>query len=114
MKRIMGRTDDMLIIRGINVFPSQIEAVLMQMEETEPHYQIVVERKGALDELEILVEVNERIFSDEIKRLEDIERKIEKEVESTLGISVKVKLAEPKSIQRSEGKAKRVIDKRVF
>ena len=114
MKRIMGRTDDMLIIRGVNVFPSQIEAVLMQMEETEPHYQIVVERRGALDELEVVVEVNEKIFSDEIKRLEDIERKIEKEIESTLGISVKVKLAEPRSIQRSEGKAKRVIDKRVL
>ena len=112
MKRIMGRTDDMLIIRGVNVFPSQIEAVLMQMEETEPHYQIVVDRVGALDELEIQVEVNEGIFSDQIKRLEDIERKIEKEIESALGISVKVKLAEPKSIQRSEGKAKRVIDKR--
>ena len=112
MKRIMGRTDDMLIIRGVNVFPSQIEAVLMQMEETEPHYQIVVDRVGALDELEIQVEVNEGIFSDQIKRLEGIERKIEKEIESALGISVKVKLAEPKSIQRSEGKAKRVIDKR--
>lgn len=112
MKRIMGRTDDMLIIRGVNVFPSQIEAVLMQMEETEPHYQIVVDRVGALDELEIQVEVNEGIFSDQIKRLEDIERKIEKEIESALGISVKAKLAEPKSIQRSEGKAKRVIDKR--
>ncbi len=112
MKRIMGRTDDMLIIRGVNVFPSQIEAILMRIEETEPHYQIVVDRKGALDELEVQVEVNEGIFSDEIKRLEDIERKIEREIESTLGISVKVRLAEPRSIQRSEGKAKRVIDKR--
>jgi phenylacetate-CoA ligase len=112
MKRIMGRTDDMLIIRGVNVFPSQIEAILMQVEETEPHYQIVVDRKGALDELEVQVEVNERIFSDEIKRLEDIEKKIEKEIEGTLGISVKVRLAEPRSIQRSEGKAKRVVDKR--
>jgi phenylacetate-CoA ligase len=112
MKRIMGRTDDMLIIRGVNVFPSQIEAVLMPIEETEPHYQIVVDRKGALDELEVQVEVNERIFSDEIKRLEEIERRIEKEIESALGISAKVRLAEPRSIQRSEGKAKRVIDKR--
>ena len=112
MKRIMGRTDDMLIIRGVNVFPSQIEAILMQIEETEPHYQIVVDRKGALDELEVQVEVNEGIFSDEIKRLEDIEKKIEKEIEGTLGISVKVRLAEPRSIQRSEGKAKRVVDKR--
>ncbi|MDH7498922.1 MAG: phenylacetate--CoA ligase, partial [candidate division NC10 bacterium] len=112
MRRISGRTDDMLIIRGVNVFPSQIEAVLMRIEETEPHYQIVVDRKGALDELEVQVEVNERIFSDEIKRLEEIERKIEREIEGALGISVKVKLAEPRSIQRSEGKAKRVIDKR--
>jgi phenylacetate-CoA ligase len=102
----------MLIIRGVNVFPSQIEAVLMPIEETEPHYQIVVDRKGALDELEVQVEVNERIFSDEIKRLEEIERRIEKEIESALGISAKVRLAEPRSIQRSEGKAKRVIDKR--
>jgi phenylacetate-CoA ligase len=74
----------------------------------------VVDRKGALDELEVQVEVNEKIFSDEIKRLEDIERKIEKEIESALGISVKVKLAEPRSLQRSEGKARRVIDKRVL
>jgi phenylacetate-CoA ligase len=112
MKRIMGRTDDMLIIRGVNVFPSQIEEVLMQIEETEPHYQIVVDRKGALDEMEVQVEVNERIFSDQIKRLEEIERKIQSEIESALGISVSVKLAEPRSIQRSEGKAKRVIDRR--
>lgn len=112
MRRIMGRTDDMLIIRGVNVFPSQIESILMEIEETEPHYQIIVDRKGALDELEVQVEVSEKIFSDEIRRLESIEHKIESEIRNMLGISVKVKLVEPKAIQRSEGKAKRVIDRR--
>jgi phenylacetate-CoA ligase len=112
MKRLMGRTDDMLVIRGVNVFPSQIESVLIDIEETEPHYLIYVNRVGHLDELEIHIEVNEKIFSDEIKRLEQIEQKIKKEIESVLGISAKIKLVEPKTIQRSEGKAKRVIDNR--
>jgi phenylacetate-CoA ligase len=112
MERLMGRTDDMLIVRGVNVFPSQIEEVLVRVEGVEPHYQIIVERAGALDELEVQVEMNERLISDEIRKLETVERKIEDEIESTLGITVKVKLVEPKSIARSEGKAKRVIDKR--
>ena len=112
MERLMGRTDDMLIVRGVNVFPSQIEEVLVRVEGVEPHYQIIVERAGALDELEVQVEMNERLISDEIRKLETIERKIEDEIESMLGITVKVKLVEPKSIARSEGKAKRVIDKR--
>ncbi len=112
ISRIKGRTDDMLIIRGINVFPSQIETVLMGIKETLPHYQIVVTREEALDELEVQVEVNERCFSDEIRGLEALERKIRKEIESVLAIAVRVKLVEPKTIVRSEGKAKRVVDMR--
>lgn len=112
MERIMGRTDDMLIIRGVNVFPSQIEEVLVNIEGIEPHYQIVIDRVGALDELEVHVEMNERLISDEIKGLEVVERKIKNDIESVLGIKVGLKLVEPKTIARSEGKAKRVIDKR--
>jgi len=112
MERIMGRTDDMLIIRGVNVFPSQIEEVLVRIEGTEPHYQIVVDRVGKLDVLELHVEMNERMISDEIKELERTETKIRGEIESLLGIKVDVKLVEPKTIARSEGKAKRVIDRR--
>lgn len=114
MSKVTGRTDDMLIIRGVNVFPSQIESVLLSIGETAPHYMLVVDRIDNLDTLEIQVEITPQLFSDEVKRLEDIERKIKKEVESTLGIGAKVKLVEPKTIQRSEGKAKRVIDKRVL
>jgi len=113
MHRLLGRTDDMLIIRGVNVFPSQIEHVLMQIEETEPHYQIVVDRGSThLDEVEIMVEVEESFFSDETKKLEKIREKIEYEIRSELGISAIIRLVEPKSIERSVGKAKRVIDKR--
>ncbi len=112
IQRIMGRTDDMLIIRGVNVFPSQIEEVLVNIEGVEPHYQIIVDRVGALDVLEVQVEMNEKLLSDEIKELEALERKIQSEIESMLGIKVGVKLVEPKTIARSEGKAKRVIDKR--
>jgi phenylacetate-CoA ligase len=112
MDRISGRTDDMLIIRGVNVFPSQIESVLMTVEGVEPHYQLIVTREGSLDVLEIQVEVNEPVFSDRIKGLEALAKKIEHEIKDLLGVSCKVKLVEPKTIQRSEGKAKRVIDKR--
>jgi phenylacetate-CoA ligase len=112
MNRVSGRTDDMLIIRGVNVFPSQIESVLMEIEEAEPHYEILVERKGNLDELGLRVEVNEKIFSDEVRKLEAIQRRIQNEIESVLGISIKVTLVEPKTIERSEGKAKRVKDLR--
>jgi len=113
MERIMGRTDDMLIIRGVNVFPSQIEEVLVNIEGIEPHYQIVINRVGALDELDVHVEMNERLISDEIKGLENVERRIKNDIESVLGIKVGVKLVEPKTIARSEGKAKRVIDNRM-
>lgn len=112
MERVSGRSDDMLIIRGVNVFPSQIESVLLEIGQTAPHYLLIVDRKDNLDTLEIWVEMNQSMFSDQIKKIEDVERKIKKEVESTLGISAKVKLVEPKTIERSEGKAKRVIDKR--
>ena len=112
MRRVSGRTDDMLIIRGVNVFPSQIESVLMEIEEVEPHYEIVVERKGSLDDLQLRVEVNERLFSDEIRKLEAVQKRIQNELESVLGISIKVTLVEPKTIERSEGKAKRVRDLR--
>ncbi len=112
MDRISGRTDDMLIIRGVNIFPSQIEEVLMTIEGVEPHYQLIVSRDGSLDLLEVQVEVNEAIFSDEIKALETLSKRIEHEIKDLLGVSTEVKLVEPKTIQRSEGKAKRVIDMR--
>ena len=112
ISKIRGRTDDMLIIRGVNVFPSQIESVLLEVEGAKPHYQLIVDRTGSLDQLEVQVEVDEGIFSDEIKVLEELERRIHREIESVLGLSVAVKLVEPRSIERSMGKAKRVIDKR--
>jgi phenylacetate-CoA ligase len=114
MDRITGRSDDMLIIRGVNVFPSQIEAVLMGVEGLEPHYQIIVDRVGNLDTLELQVEVSERLFAnaDEVKVLQNTERRIAKDIKDYLGISAKVKLVEPKSLQRSEGKASRVQDRR--
>jgi len=112
MERISGRTDDMLIIRGVNVFPSQIESVLMSIEGTEPHYLIVVDRVDRLDQIEVQVEVRQEIFSDEVRRLEDFQEKIAHEINSNLGVHAKVKLVEPKTIERSMGKAKRVIDKR--
>ncbi len=114
MERVSGRTDDMLIIRGVNVFPSQIESVLMDVEGVEPHYQLIVTREGSLDMLEVQVEVNESVFSDEIKGLERLARRVEEDIKDLLGVSCKVRLVEPKTIQRSEGKAKRVIDQRVL
>jgi phenylacetate-CoA ligase len=112
MNKCLGRSDDMLIIRGVNVFPSQIETVLLEISETKPHYLLIVDRVNNLDVLEIWVEVEGQFFSDEIKKLEDLKRKIQHNIESTLGISASIKLVEPKTIERSEGKAKRVIDKR--
>jgi phenylacetate-CoA ligase len=112
MQKCAGRSDDMLIIRGVNVFPSQIESVLLEISETKPHYLLIVDRHNNLDTLEIWVEVDEIFFSDEIRKLESLTKKITHEIQSTLGISVKVKLVEPKTIERSEGKAKRVIDRR--
>jgi phenylacetate-CoA ligase len=112
MDKVSGRSDDMLIIRGVNVFPSQIEALLMEVEGVEPHYQIVVDRRGALDDIEVMVEVGEEIFSDELKVLNALAETIATRMRSTLGISAKITLVEPSTIERSAGKAKRVIDKR--
>jgi phenylacetate-CoA ligase len=112
MEKCKGRSDDMLIIRGVNVFPSQIESVLLEMSETAPHYLLIVEREGNLDTLKLMVEVQEQFFSDEIRQLEALRKKITHKLQSTLGISVDVKLVEPKTIERTAGKAKRVIDNR--
>lgn len=113
MAKVMGRSDDMLIIRGVNVFPSQIESILFDTKGVQPHYQIIVDRKNNMDTIEVQVEINEEIFSDEIKKLQALEKKIVKDIKDVIGVSAIVKLVEPKSITRSEGKAQRVIDKRV-
>lgn len=112
MNKVLGRSDDMLIIRGVNVFPSQIEGVLVEIADVSPHYQIVVDRVDNTDMLEVQVEVSAELFSDEVKRLEALEHKIKADIQSVLGIGVDVTLVEPKTIARSEGKAKRVIDNR--
>ncbi len=112
MRKTMGRSDDMLIIKGVNVFPSQIEEVLVAVEGCEPHYQLVVDRVGALDVLEVRIEVTENIFFDEMKRQKAFLETVEKRIESVLGVGVTVRLVEPNSIPRQEGKASRVIDKR--
>ncbi len=112
MKKTMGRTDDMIIIRGVNIFPSQIEEILFDIEGCEPHYQLVLTNEGPLDSLEVQVEVTENIFFDEMKKQRSFLEHIEKRIKSTLGVGVTVKLVEPKSMPRHEGKAVRVIDKR--
>ena len=114
MTKPAGRTDDMLIIRGVNVFPSQIESVLMENRTTRPHYQLEVDRKGNLDTLTVKVEINDTVFSDDIKSLQTMENKIATDIKETLGVSARVMLVEPKTIQRSQGKAVRVIDNRKF
>ena len=113
MDKCMGRSDDMLIIRGVNVFPSQIESVLLEMEETSPHYQIVIDRERNLDIMEIRVELNEKFRTDSVRELEAIRRRIDHNIKSILGIGAAIKLVEPHSIERSEGKAKRIIDNRL-
>ncbi|AFM42574.1 coenzyme F390 synthetase [Desulfosporosinus acidiphilus SJ4] len=112
MDRVSARVDDMLIIRGVNVFPSQVEEAILSAGGFEPHYLLVVERAGNLDQLEIQVEVNETSFFDEVRELEDRQERLQRKIEEILGISVRLRLVEPKSIPRSEGKAVRVIDKR--
>jgi len=115
MNRLFGRTDDMLIIRGVNVFPSQIEHALIEIEGTDPHYLIIVDRGPShLDEVELQVEVKKELFGDETKSLEALRARIENVMKSKLGIALKVKLVEPKTIERSIGKAKRVIDRRTL
>lgn len=112
MERVQGRTDDMLKIRGVIVIPSAIEKALLEIKGLEPHYQIIVTRPHHLDELEVQVEVSKEIFSDEVKHLEEFRKKVESKIEDAIGLRVKVTLMEPKTLPRSEGKAKRVIDKR--
>jgi len=112
MRRIGRRSDDMLIIRGVNIYPSQIEAVLLEVEGTLPHYQIILTREHGLDQIEVQVEVTSQIFSDRVGALETLANKLVDTIERVIGIRIKVTLVEPQTIQRSEGKAKRVIDKR--
>ncbi len=112
ISRFKGRSDDMLIIRGVNVFPSQIESALLEMGETSPHYMMIVDRVNNRDSLDVMVEVDEKFFSDEIRELENLTKKIAHVLQQAIGLSVNVKLVEPKTIERSEGKAVRVIDKR--
>jgi len=112
MKKVLGRTDDMLIIRGVNVFPSQIESVLVGMQEIGPHYQIIVSRRGYLDEIEVLVELIDGSLLERFSELEKLENKIRHKLRTVLQIDAKVRLVEPKTIERSTGKAKRIIDLR--
>ena len=110
--RLAGRTDDMLIIRGVNVFPQQIETIIMENEGVSPNYQLVIDRQNNLDTLEICVEVDEHLLHDEIRYLQTLEGNIQKKVKEFLGVTAKVRLLEPHSIERSQGKAKRIVDKR--
>jgi phenylacetate-CoA ligase len=112
MRRISRRSDDMFIIRGVNVFPSQVESALLAVEGTLPHYQIVLSRTKGLDEMEVRVEVTPEVFSDQVRALENVHKQLEKSLEQTLCIRAAVRLVAPHSIQRSEGKAKRVLDQR--
>ncbi len=114
MNKCLGRSDDMLIIRGVNLFPSQVESVLLEMSGIKPHYLLIVDRVNNLDTLELKVEVDEAFFLDKISQLESLSKKLRDTLESALGLSIKVTLVEPKMIERSEGKSKRVIDKRKF
>jgi phenylacetate-CoA ligase len=114
MAKVLGRSDDMLIVRGINVFPSQVESLLLQFQDTHPHYQLVATRDGALDQLEIKVEVAEALFSDEMKKLEAYRDALQHKLNSALGLHVKLTLMEPGGLQRFVGKASRVVDQRSF
>jgi phenylacetate-CoA ligase len=112
MERITGRSDDMIKLRGVLVFPSQIEKALLEIKGVEPHYQIIITRPHHLDEMEVQVELSKKMFSDEVRHIEEFRRKIEDNIERSINLRVKVSLVEPKSLPRSEGKAKRVFDKR--
>ena len=114
MNRITGRSDDMLIIRGVNVFPSQIESLLLEVQGVSPHYQLILTRENNLDYVEVQVELDGAMFSDAIKDLQQREQRIQKGIKEFLGVTTKVRLVEPHSIPRSEGKAVRVIDRRVM
>ena len=112
LSRFKGRSDDMLIIRGVNVFPSQVEAALLEMGETSPHYMLIVDRVNNLDTLEVQVEVDEAFFFDRLSELDSLTKKIAHVIQQAIGLAVKVKLVEPNTIERSMGKAVHVIDKR--
>ena len=112
MDKVQGRTDDMMIIRGVNVFPSQIESVLLKSEHISPNYQILLKKRGFLDEIEVLVELNDAKILDKYRELENIERTIRHNLKTVLQVDAKVRLVEPMSIERTTGKAKRVIDLR--
>ena len=112
MGRVAGRTDDMLILKGVNICPSQIESALMEVKGVLPHYQIIVDRVKYVDQLQILVEISEDLFSDEMRKLRGFHEELKDHIESIIGVSVELKLVEPKTLERFEGKAKRVIDKR--
>jgi phenylacetate-CoA ligase len=114
MDKCLGRSDDMMIIRGVNLFPSQVESILLEMSEIRPHYLLIVDRVNNLDTLELKVEVDEAFFLDKISQLEALRMKIQQNLESALGLGIKVTLVEPKMIERSDGKSTRVIDKRKF
>ncbi|RJP24303.1 MAG: phenylacetate--CoA ligase family protein [Candidatus Omnitrophota bacterium] len=112
MTKVLGRTDDMIIVRGVNVYPSQVETALLEVEGIEPHYQIVLRKRGALDEMEVRVELEESLFTDEMKTLHAFEQKLVAHLYKRLSLTPKVTLVEPKTIERSTGKAKRVLDLR--
>jgi len=114
MDKITGRTDDMLIIRGVNVFPSQIEEALLRFQHTAPHYQLIATRENALDSLEVKVEVSKELFFDQMKKLTSLRDEMQRKLDSTIGIRVKLTLVEPESVERFVGKAKRVLDLRTF
>jgi phenylacetate-CoA ligase len=114
MDKCLGRSDDMLIIRGVNLFPSQVESILLEMSEIKPYYQLIVDRVNNLDEIELKVEVEEQFFQDKIGQLMSLRQKIQQNLESSLGLSIKITLVEPKTLERSEGKSKRVFDKRIL
>jgi phenylacetate-CoA ligase len=110
--KVYARTDDMIIVRGVNVFPSQVEEVLMEVEGVEPHFQIVLDRKGSLDEMVVQIEVEPSFFPDAMRRLVEFERHVEDRLQSELGVRARVKLVESKSLPRHTGKARRVVDRR--
>jgi len=114
MDKCLGRSDDMLIIRGVNLFPTQVESVLLEMSEIKPHYQLIVDRVNNLDEIELRVEVDEQFFQDKIGQLMSLRQKIQQNLESSLGLSIKITLVEPKTLERSDGKSQRVIDRRAY
>ena len=114
MTKTRGRADDMLIVRGVNVFPSQVESVLAEFEQTKPHYQIVVDRINNIDTFELRVEASEEIFADEMRKMHAFHEQLGARLQSVLGIKVDLKLVEPRTLERFEGKARRVTDKRKF